>query len=453
MSTKVEVRKGKDGYYHILRGREQDVRVSYFKPRKIYRKFVGGHMFYLTHEKRTSQRLTLVIGLLWTRRKALGGGWLPGDLETIRTMRQEIVAGTQTVMIQWEGMRLVYSFGTRTAAAASVGKTPSARRNAPMTVEDALGRFDRNISAEQMFSPAHRATMESKCDMLRRSLPLSRPLRSIDKSEIRTIVRYWTNRPKSEKTGRQISASTVRNMVATLRQFLYWCDDEGIWQAPGRLAKTFAVDRRKLLTNEERRRAANGVETFTLEELCKLWQTANEQRRLYTALGLNCGFAQTELATLRTWEIETDEAGVPVRIARERRKSEIHGEWTLWPETARLLKLRMDRTPANKEDIVLLTRNGRPLVWYKGRSRIDSVAQTWGKLTAAAGVRMLGFKHVRKTGSSLVEQIDPAATEMYLSHVEPGMKRAYVQRDWARLGRALEEMRDRLSVVFHPSEE
>ena len=45
MSTKVEVGKGKDGYYHLLRGREQDVRVSYFKPRKICRKFVGRHIF------------------------------------------------------------------------------------------------------------------------------------------------------------------------------------------------------------------------------------------------------------------------------------------------------------------------------------------------------------------------------------------------------------------------
>ena len=49
-----------------------------------------------------------------------------------------------------------------------------------------------------------------------------------------------------------------------------------------------------------------------------------------------------------------------------------------------------------------------------------------------------------ETGASLVERIDPAVTEMYLSHAEPGMKRAYAERDWARLARALERMERRL---------
>ena len=36
----------------------------------------------------------------------------------------------------------------------------------------------------------------------------------------------------------------------------------------------------------------------------------------------------------------------------------------------------------------------------------------------------------------MIERIDPAATEMYLAHVENGLKRAYAQRDWGRLERA-----------------
>ena len=47
-----------------------------------------------------------------------------------------------------------------------------------------------------------------------------------------------------------------------------------------------------------------------------------------------------------------------------------------------------------------------------------------------------GFHCLRKTGATMIERIDPAATEMYLAHVENGMKRAYAQRDWGRLERA-----------------
>jgi hypothetical protein len=42
---------------------------------------------------------------------------------------------------------------------------------------------------------------------------------------------------------------------------------------------------------------------------------------------------------------------------------------------------------------------------------------------------------------------------MYLSHSEPGMKKHYAQRDWARLERALTEMEKKLSDVLPlPSE-
>ena len=48
----------------------------------------------------------------------------------------------------------------------------------------------------------------------------------------------------------------------------------------------------------------------------------------------------------------------------------------------------------------------------------------------------------------MIEQIDPAVTEMYLSHAEPGMKRAYAERDWARLDRAMKKMGKRLEDML-----
>ena len=59
-----------------------------------------------------------------------------------------------------------------------------------------------------------------------------------------------------------------------------------------------------------------------------------------------------------------------------------------------------------------------------------------------------GFSSLRDTGATLIEQIDPMATEMYLSHSEPGMKRHYAQRDWGRLERALAGMEIRLEEML-----
>lgn len=57
---------------------------------------------------------------------------------------------------------------------------------------------------------------------------------------------------------------------------------------------------------------------------------------------------------------------------------------------------------------------------------------------------MHGFYSLRKTGATLIEQIDPLATEMYLSHSERGLTRNYAERDWGRLELALTEMGKRL---------
>ena len=59
-----------------------------------------------------------------------------------------------------------------------------------------------------------------------------------------------------------------------------------------------------------------------------------------------------------------------------------------------------------------------------------------------------GFYGLRKTGATRPESIDPAATELYLSHSEKGMKRHYAQRDWSRLERALVRMEEMLGDVI-----
>lgn len=78
----------------------------------------------------------------------------------------------------------------------------------------------------------------------------------------------------------------------------------------------------------------------------------------------------------------------------------------------------------------------------------DAVSNTFVRLLKKQGLHNTGrgFYSLRRTGASCIEKIDPLATEMYLAHVEQGMKRAYAQRDWARLDRALVEMEKAFSL-------
>lgn len=76
----------------------------------------------------------------------------------------------------------------------------------------------------------------------------------------------------------------------------------------------------------------------------------------------------------------------------------------------------------------------------------DAVKNAFDRTLKKAGFPSTGrgFYCLRKTGASLIETIDPLATEMYLSHSEPGMKKHYAERDWARLEKALKKMYKRL---------
>ena len=79
----------------------------------------------------------------------------------------------------------------------------------------------------------------------------------------------------------------------------------------------------------------------------------------------------------------------------------------------------------------------------------DAVKNAFARVLRKVGINGgRGFSSLRDAGATLSEQIDPAVTEMYLSHSEPGMKRHYAERDWGRLERALDEMQQRLREIL-----
>ena len=419
-----------------------------------WKKMIGGQLFWLGHDEALAREYALMLMGQWAYKKRRGEKWTPEEVEAFYELKAgRLDPGPDMVA------RLGYNpYGARHPGGHTVfhavqkvvvGKKP--QQDAPaarggLTVGQALKLFAEHVRTDPQKSAGHISTMESKLRTLRESLPLKTPLADIGHDELTAVVRHWLARPRSQATGRKISAVTAKAMVATARMLFYWLADTGKWQAPGRLTNIFAVDVRKIMSPSERKKAAGGVDVFSVDDLAKLWANANEQGRLYIALGLNCGFAQAEIATLTDWEVKLAET--PPRIERHRRKTEVFGSWPLWDETADLLARRMAMTPDNEEHLALLTRNGQPLVHFtakKGRS--DSIAMAWAKLLKKTPeAAQLPFKYLRKTGADMVRRIaGKEISEVHLAHSDGSV---YTNADFEKLADAVMKAREQLAPIF-----
>ena len=135
------------------------------------------------------------------------------------------------------------------------------------------------------------------------------------------------------------------------------------------------------------------------------------------------------------------------------------GSFKLWPVTIEYMLA--EREPdASGEHRVFLTRprrkraNHEPLVRCRVVDSImkksDAVADAFWSVQKTGINSRRSFSTLRNTGASMIERIDPTATEQYLSHAVNGMKKHYVQRDWGRLDAALDEMWGQLKGILKP---
>ena len=195
------------------------------------------------------------------------------------------------------------------------------------------------------------------------------------------------------------------------------------------------------------------IKTFTLDEVEALWKNAVPRTRCFIALALNCGMGQRDISDLRVNEVDWKNG----YIERDRSKTGVRAKYKLWDVTLKLLKEHRHEG-SEGHDRVFLTQKKKATDEPQPLFR-DSIKDN-GKLTKSDAIknafwRLLrktdingsrSFYSLRKTGATLVEEIDPLVTEMYLSHSERGMKRNYAQRNWRRLARALKKMEKKLKL-------
>lgn len=265
------------------------------------------------------------------------------------------------------------------------------------------------------------------------------------------IATYWAGRPEARKRGGEgkgtpISISTVEHQLATARRFIKWLDrhEDFAWQMPRHSEDSLKVNLQRLQTPGEIAAKRNGVQTFSVEQLAKIYQHANDENRLWILLGLNAGFSHAECLSLRWEEIEDDSSW----IKRIRQKSQVYGEFKLWPQTQSALQW-WEQSNGRVHDLVLAHSENQTYSSIRIRN-------AWNRLkehVPDSGDWWLSFKHLRKTAAQMVRDVSNGEIAgVFLCHGKPvqsdELSDLYSNRPFGEVGKALDTVHKQLKPVF-----
>lgn len=275
------------------------------------------------------------------------------------------------------------------------------------------------------------------------------PLSQFGISAMESIAAYWAARPLAKKTGRPVALATVTNHLKTARRFIKWLhrSDAFQWTKPFDAEDALRVRIAGLRSHSEIAALKDGVAVWRIDELATIYRYATDRERLLLLLGLNCGFAQAEMCTLRRDEII--DGKLVTTIKRVRQKSQVYGEFPLWPETAaaigwftKHLRGRPQSKPAGErtDDYLMLTLKGH-------RYERQHLSNTWNALLDRVQVdhpkfRRLSFKCLRKTAGQLMrERSDGEVSGVFLCHgkavASDGLADVYTNRPFGKVASVL----------------
>ena len=315
------------------------------------------------------------------------------------------------------------------------------------------------------------------------------PLSALPLNAIQAMVDYWRARPVVKGTNRPITVRTAQNHIKQIKEFFRWLhkNSDYEWRKP----KDFddlIVSVKSNLREKAAKVSPVAVDTYQLDELCVLYRYATPLERLFFLLGLNCGFGQAEIATVLVKEVElfkrhTHETLLGFVstegdsfIRKIRPKTEVYGEWLLWPETVDALQWAARRRQGqsmvtrggnkgkdirmNPDSLLVLSEDGTSLVKQTASgNRASRIANLWNAdLTRRikkdkAEFRVLSFNKLRKTAGNMIRDLsDGEVAGVFLCRGEPvrtdTLIDIYTNRPFAKVFKAIRLARERLQPVF-----
>jgi integrase len=242
-----------------------------------------------------------------------------------------------------------------------------------------------------------------------------------------------------DRMARKWGPHQLGTVIQYIRSIFKHVFDSGLIDRPVRVGPGFKRPSAKTMRLH---RAAQGPKLFTADEIRRMIGAAGTTVKAMLLLGINCGFGNTDCATLPLSAVDL-EAGI---IDYPRPKTGIARRCLLWPVTVQVIReaLAQRPEPAGPTDaaLVFLTKHGR--AWVKNISdrciRAESVKDITGRRisqdTAALlrklhinGRKGIGFYTLRHTFRTIADEArDQPAADYIMGHEVPHMSSIYRER-------------------------
>jgi integrase len=219
------------------------------------------------------------------------------------------------------------------------------------------------------------------------------------------------------------------NGVTRIKGIFKYGTDNGLIERAVRYGTGFRKPGKAVL---RKHKAQQGEKLLTPEQLHTLLRAAGPQMNAMMLLGLNCGFGNSDVATLPLTAVNLDAGWINF----PRPKTGIPRRCPLWPETVEALRgvIASRREPMNEAaaKLVFLTSRGTPLITTTpGQRRVENVSFAFSSLLKRKGLHRPGFgfytlRHVFRTVADGAR--DPVAIDLMMGHADPSMGAAYRER-------------------------
>lgn len=294
-------------------------------------------------------------------------------------------------------------------------------------------------------------------DVLGRSKPIS----DLDRTALVEFASYWRSLPKARNQdgseGEPISPLYASRMAQTAKAFLHWCSEhEAInYVKPVGFDSILTIDKKAKTAGqlEALKKKAWGEEKkfwdmenkADVANLRALFQAASMTMRAYMLLALNCAYANSEIANLKTSDIKVN-GETWIRTVRNKTHEKM--QHVLWPETVKAIQRA--RAKDNPQDLYFLTEKGKPVSNHK----YNSIPQLWEATKLASGLRgdILPFHNLRHTSANEIKKIaGPDVADIHQGHKERAtMQAIYTEKLWEEHARATRKLRSVFLKVFRP---
>lgn len=238
------------------------------------------------------------------------------------------------------------------------------------------------------------------------------------------------------KLARRLGVVSLKNEINRIRSVFKFAKEERLIDREVNYGQSF--DRPDAKAIRKSRNEA-GENLFEADELKRILKAAEPMMKAMVLLGLNCGFGNTDCASLPRTAVDLDSGWINF----PRPKTQIKRRIPLWPETVEALRVAASQRPEPRGEadagIFFLTIQGNRWVRIQPSQKdsatfvtTNNIAHHFGRVLRRLkinGRKNLGFYTLRHTFATIAgESRDQVAVNSIMGHVDASMAAVYRER-------------------------